>query len=290
MIRRLTFGLLSQHEWLLRIELTHSFLDFDSILLWWLLMIHAGNLWNGSDVGQEDEGMDVRGEYRSRFGLSWQRSSLVTSDIDAQATTIMGILLLLSFHVKKSRNLVAKSWCFFFICWCFFGWSLGETKTLLQICFYTLRFWDPQIRTTSSLAIKKKQTTGWVELFAKGIGSRGASGLPQGHRKADFAIFAAHLNFPKWWSSHSASFKTSPKLAVRQFHICTPHCLRSVRGVLTFPKNGVLQHLGKSCSSKWRGPSCSLKLNSSSCPHDFGDVVWPDWLLLLEMKMMRSSW
>ena len=100
MIRRLTFCLLSQHEWLLRIELTHSFLDFDSILLWWLLMYHAGNLWNGSDVGQEDEGMDVRGEYRSRFGLSWQRSSLVTSDIDAQATTIMGILL--SFHIKIS--------------------------------------------------------------------------------------------------------------------------------------------------------------------------------------------
>ena len=35
-----------------------------------------GNLWNGSDAGQEDEGLDVWGEYRSWTGLSRQRSSV----------------------------------------------------------------------------------------------------------------------------------------------------------------------------------------------------------------------
>lgn len=33
-----------------------------------------GNLWNGSDAGQEDEGLDVWGEYRSWIGISRQRS------------------------------------------------------------------------------------------------------------------------------------------------------------------------------------------------------------------------
>ena len=55
----------------------------------------------------------------------------MTSDIDAQATTIMGILLLLSFHVKKSRNLVAKSWCFFFNLLMFLWVEFGRNKNIV---------------------------------------------------------------------------------------------------------------------------------------------------------------
>lgn len=76
-----------------------------------------------------------------------------------------GDLVKFPYQKKVGMNLVAKSWCFFSDLLMFLWVEFGEKKTLVESTWrsFTRRFWDPQIRTTSSLAIKQKskRQDGW---------------------------------------------------------------------------------------------------------------------------------
>ena len=203
-----------------------------------------------------------------------------------------GDLVKFPYQKKVGMNLVAKSWCFFSDLLMFLWVEFGEKKTLVESTWrsFTRRFWDPQIRTTSSLAIKKKANDRMGGAVCKRNREQGSFRITSRASQGRFCNLCSTLELSQMVKPTFCQLQNLSQACSKA--ISHMHTSLFKVGVWSthLPKKWCTATPWKSRSSKWRGPSCSLKLNSSSCPHDPGDVVWPDWLLLLEMKMMRSSW